>query len=162
MNEQIRAEEVLLVQDDEGAKRMPFAEALAMAQEQELDLIEVSGKQSPPIVKIADYGNYLYHLQKKEKKQKAGAKQTETKMLRFGFRTERHDLDRILERAREFLEERHMVKFAVRLRGREFTNKQYAADKLRKLIAELSDVAEVDQEVKAQGNQFIAVVRAKR
>lgn len=159
MNEQITASEVLLVDEEGGAEKMSAAQALAKAREQEMDLIEVSPKAVPPVVKIGDFGHYLYQLQKKEKKQKAHSKQSETKMLRFGFRTEKHDLERLVERAREFLAERHMVKFAVRLRGRELTNKDYAVQKLKTLIAELKDVAEVEQDVKAQGNQFIAVVR---
>lgn len=148
---------------DEGeAERLPTATALARAKEAELDLIEVSPKAVPPVVKIDDFGHYLYALQKKEKKQKAHSKQTEVKMLRFGFRTEKHDLERIAERAKEFLAERHLVKFNVRLRGRELTNKDYAVQKMKGLIKSLADVSEVEQDVKAQGNQFIAVIRPKQ
>ena len=161
MNEQITAPEVLLIGDDEGAERLTIAEALARAKEAEMDLIEVSPKAVPPVVKIGDFGHFLYQLQKKEKKQKSHSKQSETKMLRFGFRTEKHDLDRLVERAQEFLGERHMVKFAVRLRGRELTNKEYAIQKLKTLMRELADVAEVEQDIKSQGNQFIAVLRPK-
>lgn len=159
MNAQIVAPRVLLISDDGKAETLSAAGALARARAAELDLIEVSPKADPPVVKIGDFGNYLYQLRKKEKKQKAHAHQSETKMLRFGFRTEKHDLDRLLERAREFLGERHMVKFAVRLRGRELTNKDYAVKKLRALLQDLGDAAEVEQDIKAQGNQFIAVVR---
>lgn len=149
--------------DDAGQTRvMPTAQALALAQEAEQDLIEVSPKAVPPVVKIGDFGHYLYQLQKKEKKQKAHSKQTEVKMLRFGFRTEKHDLDRLADRAKEFLSERHLVKFAVRLRGRELSNKDFAAQKLKGLIASLMDVAEVEEQVKMQGNQFIAIVRPKK
>lgn len=104
----------------------------------------------------------MYQQKKKEQKQKAHNKQTEVKMLRFGFRTEQHDLDRLLERAREFLAERHLVKFVIRLRGRENTNKDYAKEKLTAVIEQLMDVAEIEQEVKPQGNQFVAIVRPKR
>lgn len=159
MNEQITVPQVLLISDDGAAEKLPTSEALARARAAELDLIEVSPKAEPPVVKIGDFGHYLYQLQKKEKKQKAHSKQSETKMLRFGFRTEKHDLDRLLDRAREFLAERHMVKFAVRLRGRELTNKDYAVQKLKALMEQLKDVAEVEQDVKSQGNQFIAVMR---
>jgi translation initiation factor IF-3 len=159
MNEQITVPEVLLVGEGGEAEKLTIAEALARAKEAETDLIEVSPKATPPVVKLGDFGHFLYQLQKKEKKQKAHSKQSETKMLRFGFRTEKHDLDRLVERAREFLAERHMVKFAVRLRGRELTNKDYAIQKLKGLMLALKDVAEVEQDVKAAGNQFIAVVR---
>ena len=159
VNEQIRVPEVLLISDDGQAERLQIADAIARAQAAELDLIEVSPKAVPPVVKIGEYGHYLYQLQKKEKKQKAHAHQTETKMLRFGFRTEKHDLDRLAERAREFLAERHMVKFAVRLRGRELTNKDYAIQKLRLLVTELKSESEVEQDIRMQGNQFVVVLR---
>lgn len=161
MNEQITTPQVLLIGDEGEAETMSIAEALTRAKALEMDLIEVSPKANPPVVKIGNFGHYLYQMQKKEKKQKAHSKQSETKMLRFGFRTEKHDLDRLVDRAREFLAERHMVKFSVRLRGRELTNKDYAIQKLKGLMASLTDVAEVEQEVKAQGNQFIAVLRPK-
>lgn len=159
MNAQIIAPIVLLVDDEGITEKLSLADALARAQAAESDLIEVSPKAQPPVVKIGDFGHFLYQLQKKDKKQKAHSKQSETKMLRFGFRTEKHDLDRLAERAREFMAERHMVKFAVRLRGRELTNKDYAVQKLRALMEQLKDVSEVEQDVKMQGNQFIAVVR---
>jgi translation initiation factor IF-3 len=159
MNEQITSPQVLLIGDAGEAETLTIAQALERAKTLEMDLIEVSPKAVPPVVKIGDFGHFLYQLQKKEKKQKAHSKQSETKMLRFGFRTEKHDLDRLLDRAREFLGERHMVKFAVRLRGRELTNKDYAIQKLKALMESLKDVAEVEQEIKSQGNQFIAVMR---
>ncbi len=161
MNAQIIAPQVLLINDEGGAETIPIAEAIARAQALEADLIEVSPKANPPVVKIGDFGHFLYQMQKKEKKQKSHSKQSETKMLRFGFRTEKHDLDRLLERAREFLAERHMVKFAVRLRGRELTNKDYAVQKLKNMIKDIADASEVEQDIKMQGNQFIAVVRPK-
>ena len=161
MNEKIRAPEVLLVMED-STETLPIEEALARARAQELDLIEVSPKAKPPVVKIGDFGQYLYQLKKKERKQRVHSKQTEVKTLRFGFRTERHDLERIMDRGREFLAERHLVKFVVRLRGREKTNKAYARNKLATLLAELSDCSEIEKEIALQGNQFIAVVRQKR
>jgi translation initiation factor IF-3 len=152
----------MLVSDEGKAETISVAAALLRARELELDLIEVSPKAVPPVVKIDDFGHYLYQMQKKEKKQKSHSKQTEVKMLRFGFRTEKHDLDRLTDRAKEFLAEHHLVKFAVRLRGRELTNKDFAVQKLKGLMKTLEDVAEVEQDVKSQGNQFIAVMRPKR
>jgi len=162
MNAQITTPEVLLIDDEGKAEKLPIAEALARAQAAELDLIEVSPKAVPPVVKIDDFGHFLYQVQKKEKKQKANSKQSETKILRCGFRPEKHDIGRLMDRAKEFFEERHMVKFAVRLRGRELTNKEFALNKLRQIIKDLADVAEVEQEIKPQGPQFTAVLRPKR
>lgn len=153
--------EVLLVSDEGETEKMSIEEAIARAQEAELDLIEVSPKAVPPVVKIADIGQYMYHLQKKEKKQKAHNKQTEVKTLRFGFRTEKHDLQRLADRAKEFMADRHLVKFVVRLRGRENTNKDYAKEKLKALVNDLADFSEVESEIKPQGNQFIVILRPK-
>lgn len=160
-NEQITNPEVLLVSDG-GAEKVSSEEALRRAREAEMDLIEIAAKANPPVVKIGNLGQFLYQVQKKERKARSGSKQTEVKMLRFGFRTDQHDLDRLIDRAREFLGERHLVKFVVRLRGRELSNKSYAAEKLKGVVAQLKEDAEVEQEMRPQGNSFIVVLRAKR
>ena len=148
--------------DGEAQEVLSKEDAIKRAKEQEMDLIEVSPNAKPPVCKILDRGSYLYQLKKKEKKQKAHSKQTEVKMIRFGFRTEKHDLDRLASRVREFVGERHLVKIAVRLRGREFTNMDYAKQKLHTFVQGLSDDVEVEQEMRKQGNQFIVIVRAKK
>lgn len=160
-NEEITAPEVLLVSET-GSEKIPTVEAIARARETGYDLIEIAAKANPPVVKIGDVGQYLYQQQKKERKQKSGSKQTEVKMLRFGFRTDQHDLDRLVDRSKEFLAERHLVKFVVRLRGRELSNKSFAGDKLKGVIAALQDVAEVEQDMRMQGNNFVVVLRAKK
>jgi translation initiation factor IF-3 len=162
MNEQIRVPEVLLVNDEGVTEKMTTVDALARAKEQGFDLIEVSPKAVPPVVKIGDYGSYLYRLKKKEKQQKAHSKQTEVKAIRFGFRTDTGDLDRQAARSREFLAERNMVKVGIVLRGRELSNKEYGIDKLKKFVESLTDVSEVDQPIKRQGNQYIVILRPKK
>lgn len=152
----------MLVADDGKTEVLSIEDALDRAKAAEQDLIEVSPKAVPPVVKIGNFGHFLYQLQKKEKKQKAHSKQTEVKMLRFGFRTDTHDIERLVERAKEFLADRDMVKFSVRLRGRELANKDYAAKKLKGVINSLLDHAEVEEEVKLNGNQYIAILRPKR
>ena len=161
INDQIRAKEVRLVSGDT-QEVLPTEEALERARAQDLDLIEVSPNAKPPVCKILDRGSYLYQLKKKEKKQKAHSKQTEVKMIRFGFRTEKHDLDRQADRVRKFLGERHLVKIAIQLRGREFTNQEYAKEKLHNFVQGLSDVADVEQEMRKQGNQYMVIVRPKK
>jgi translation initiation factor IF-3 len=161
-NEQIRVAEVLLVGDDGVTEKLSTVDALARARELGFDLIEVSPKAQPPVVKIGDYGSYLYRLKKKEKQQKSHSKQTEVKVIRFGFRTDVGDLDRLAERSREFLGERNMVKVSVALRGRELSNQQFAVDKLKKFVASLADASEIDQPVKKQGNQYIVILRPKK
>lgn len=162
MNEQITVPEVMLINEDGATEVIATSVALARAKALETDLIEVSPKAVPPVVKIGDFGHFLYQLQKKEKKQKAHSKQTEVKMLRFGFRTDTHDLNRLADRAREFLADRDLVKFTVRLRGRELANKDFAIAKLKDLIKGIMDVAELEQDVKRQGDQFFAILRPKQ
>lgn len=162
VNDQIRHPEVLLIADDGTAERMTSAAALERARAQESDLIEVSPKAIPPVVKIGDYGSYLYKLKKKEKQQKAHSKQTEVKVIRFGFRTDTGDLDRQAERSREFLAERHLVKVTIVLRGRELSNKEYGIQKLTKFVESLADAAEVEQPIKRQGNAYMVILKPKK
>ncbi len=162
VNEQIRAPEVLLVAEDGAAEKMTIADALARAKEQGFDLIEVSPKAVPPVVKLGEYGSYLYKLKKKEKLQKSHSKQTEVKAIRFGFRTDTGDLDRQAAHSREFLAERHMVKVTIVMRGRELTNKEYGISKLNKFVQSLTDVAEIDQPIKRQGNHFMVILRPRK
>lgn len=151
----------MLISDEGATEVLSIEVAIERAKAQELDLIEVSPKAVPPVVKIGEFGHYLYQLQKKEKRQRSHSKQVEVKMLRFGFRTDKHDLDRLTDRAREFFEERHLVKFSVRLRGREMANKDYAIQKLKGMVEKLVDVSDVEQEVKRQGDQFIVILKPK-
>ncbi|ALM10222.1 MAG TPA: translation initiation factor IF-3 [Candidatus Peribacter riflensis] len=160
INDEIRATQVLLVSDD-GAQERLFADVLQEARSQDLDVIEVSPKANPPVVKIGDFGQYLYQLRKKERKQRVHSKQTEVKMLRFGFRTDKHDIERLMERAKEFFQDRHLVKFVVRLRGRELGNKDYAKAKLLAIVEGLKDCADVEQDLKQQGPMFHVILRAK-
>lgn len=162
INDQISSALVLLVTEGQEPRKVTIEEALAEARAQELDLIEVSPKAVPPVVKIGEFGHYLYQLQKRERKQRSGSKQVEVKMLKFGFRTDKHDLERLVGRAKEFLAERDLVKFSVRLRGRELANKDYAIDKLKGVMAALTEVSEVEQEIKRQGDQFVAILRPKK
>lgn len=152
----------MLVLDDGQTEVLQTTAALERARAQELDLIEVAPKAKPPVVKIGEFGHFLYQIQKKERKQRSGSKQVEVKMLRFGFRTDKHDIERLSGRAREFLAERHLVKFVVRLRGREMANKEFALQKLRGVVSGLGDVSEVEQEMKRQGDSYFVILKPKR
>ena len=162
MNEQITVPQVMLVADDGSTEVLSSKDALERARAEGLDLIEVSPKAQPPVVKIGEFGHYLYQLQKKERKQRSHSKQVEVKMLRLGFRTDKHDIDRLISRAKEFFTERHLVKFSLRMRGRELANKDYARDKINGIVRSLEDSADVEQEVKRQGDTFIVILRPKR
>ena len=152
----------MLVADDGATRLMNTKAALDEARAQGVDLIEVSPKAVPPVVKLGEFGHFLYQLQKKERKQRSHSKQVEVKMLRLGYRTDQHDIDRLIGRAREFFEERHLVKFTMRLRGRELANKEYGIAKLKKIIVDLADAGDLEQEVKRQGDQFTFILKPKK
>lgn len=161
INQEIRAREVLLV-GEKGGEVLPTEQALTRAQAAELDLVEIVPTASPPVCKILDVGSYLYQMQKKQRKQRKSQKQSEVKVIRIGFRTDTHDLDRQATRGREFLAERHLVKVELIMRGREMTNQEYARQKLQKFVSGLLDAAEVEQAMRKQGNRYNVVLKPRK
>jgi translation initiation factor IF-3 len=144
------------------SERVTREEALARARDAELDLVELNPKSNPPVCKILDSGSHLYRLEKKERKQRRAVKQTSLKTVRIGFRTDQHDLDRQLGRAREFLAERRLVKVDLRMRGRELLNEEYAREKIAKFVEALMTVAEIEKELKKQGNRLSVTLKPKK
>jgi len=120
INERIRVREVRLI--DENGEQLgivPTVDALRLARERELDLVEVAGKSSPPVCKIMDYGKYKYQLSKKA--QEAKKKQTliQIKEMKLGLKIEEHDFQFKMKHLRGFLEEGHKLKIIIMFRGRE-------------------------------------------
>lgn len=161
INEEIRVPEVMIVTET-GKEVLPVAQAMERARAAGLDLVEVAPQAKPPVCKILDVGSYLYKLEKEERKQRRSQHHTEVKTIRIGFRTDTHDLDRQAERTREFLMERHLVKVDLVMRGREFTNQQFARDKLTRFIQTLLDVGEVEQTMKKQGDRYYVILKPKK
>jgi translation initiation factor IF-3 len=119
INNQIRASELRVIGDaGENLGVLPFKEALALAQERGLDLIEVSPGANPPVAKIADYGKYHYEQNKKAKKAKAGVKTSETKSIQVKVGTGDHDLELKAKTASKWLAEGHRIKVELYLAGR--------------------------------------------
>jgi translation initiation factor IF-3 len=119
INKQIRANEIREISSGgENLGVLSFKDAFAMAQKEGLDLIEISPNTNPPIVKIADYGKYLYEQNKKQKKAKAGAKPTETKAIQIKIGTGDNDLALKARKASEWLKEGHRIKVELFLSGR--------------------------------------------
>lgn len=125
----------------------PIEEALRISQEQGLDLVLITDKTTPPICKIIDYGKYRYQLEKKSRgqhKQKGG----ETKGIRFGFNTAKHDLELRAKQAAGFLNENNKVKIEVVLRGRERMRQDLAKEKIKEFIAMIPLETVVEQEAR--------------
>lgn len=140
INNQIRVPEVTVIgSEGEQLGNMPIAEALRLAKEKELDLVEVGPNVQPPIVKIMDYGKFIYQKERQEKKAGTKSKEHEQKTVRVGFKTGAHDLAFKAKQINEFLTEGHSVKIELTLRGRE---KGLAEMGRQKLIAFLQSITE--------------------
>lgn len=147
INNQIRANELRVISSTgENLGVLSFKDALAQAQKEGFDLIEVSPNVNPPIAKIMDYGKYQYEQNKKLKKIKAGAKKTETKSIQIKIGTGEGDLNLKARKASEWLKEGHRIKIELFLSGRsKFMDDQFLKermDRILKLITENYKVAE--------------------
>lgn len=139
---------------------MPTEEALRIAEEKGLDLVEVAPLAKPPVCKIMDYGNYLYGLKKKTKGQ-TKVKKTETKTIRLSIRTDKYDLEVKAKKAKKFLEERNLVKVALIFRGREMSHQDLGVEKMHFFHELLEDICTIEQEPKKQGYQMIMILNPK-
>ncbi len=154
--------EVRLVGDNVEQGIFPFRDALRMAEEQGLDLVEISGSAVPPVCRIIEYKKFLYDLKKKQKEIKAKAATVEMKEIRFGPNTDEHDLNFKLKHARKFLEEGHKVKAFVFFRGRTIVFKERGEILLLKFAQEIEDIAIVEQMPKLEGKRMIMYVIPKK
>jgi translation initiation factor IF-3 len=126
-------------------------DALKLANDRELDLVEIAPQAKPPVCKIIDYGKFVYEATKKEKEHKKAQIQQQLKELRFKAGTDTHDFDFKTRHAREFLEEGHKVKATVLFRGREIVHQQIGRDLLQRFVDALADISKVDQDMRTEG-----------
>ena len=130
-------------------------EALNMAREQGLDLVEISPDVRPPVCKIMDYGKYKYDQSKKQQKNRASSKTTEMKEIRLGrsIKIDKHDVQIRVDQARRFLMAGHKVQITQRFRGREMAHKELGIERLASICDDLSDVAKVEVAPRWMGRQ---------
>ncbi len=140
----------------------PIRDALRMAEEQGLDLVEITAQADPPVCRIIEYKKFLYDLKKKQKEIKAKAATVEMKEIRFGPNTDEHDLNFKLKHARKFIEEGHKVKAFVFFRGRTIVFKERGEILLLKFAQELEDIAIVEQMPKLEGKRMIMYLIPKK
>jgi len=157
INNRIRARELRII-DEEGKQLgvLPTQDALQLAREKNLDLVEVSPQLQPPIAKIMDYGKYMYRKERQEKKTKQ--KIQERKTVRVGFKTGAHDLDFKAKQVNEFLKEGHIVKVELTLRGREKALAHIGRQKLEQFLTKLENFS-VQEDIKRSPFGWIIVVR---
>jgi translation initiation factor IF-3 len=159
INDKIRAEQVRVIDSNgEQVGIQPLQQALSLATEQRLDLVEIAPQASPPVCKLIDYGKYKYQLQKKEAEAKKNQRDNAIKELKVRYRTDIGDLKTKLRHARSFLADGNRVKFSMRFRGREKAFVHLGKEKLEQIVGQLSDVANVyDRNLKGRGQVYITL-----
>lgn len=162
INREITAQQVRLVGDNiERPDVYSLAEALRMAQEQELDLVEISPKAEPPVCRIIDYQKFLYQQKKKAKEIKAKAVKVVVKEIRFGPQTDDHDYNFKLKHAENFLKEGAKVKAYVFFRGRQIVFKDQGEILLLRFTQDLEEWAKVEQMPKLEGKRMSIMLAPK-
>lgn len=157
VNRQIRVPQVRVIgPEGEQLGILSPDEARDIAGEHGLDLVEVAARANPPVCRIMDYGKYKYEQSKKESKTKAA--RVELKTITMRPKTDTHDLETKMKKARKFLDAGNRVKFVMRLRGREHAHKDLWYEKLRGILKGLSDVANVTQHPQDEGRTITAMV----
>lgn len=163
-NYQIRAPQVLVI--DENREKLGVfntTEAIAMAQDKGLDLVEIV--PSPPagglpIAKIMDLGKWLYEKEKAEKTKTKGIK-TEVKTMRVGLATEKHDMEVKAKKIDEFLKKKDKVMIELRLKGRQIIMKDLGKQKIRKFLEFIKEPFEPESEIKSQGRNLSIIIKKK-
>ena len=140
----------------------PLREALTMADEKELDLVEISPNADPPVCKIIDYSKFLYQQKKKQKEMKAKATKIVVKEIRFGPQTDEHDFQFKLRHAEKFLKEGAKVKAFVFFKGRSILFKEQGEILLLKLATALEDIGSVEQMPKLEGKRMTMFISPKK
>ena len=153
----IRVPQVRLVGDNVEVGVYTIQEALKMAQEQQLDLVEISPNADPPVCKIIDYNKFLYEKKKKEKEMKAKSKASEVKEIRFTPNTDDHDFDFKAKHAEKFLKEGNKVKAYVQFKGRAIQFKERGELLLLKFAERLNDSGVLEGMPKMEGKRMLAI-----
>ncbi len=162
INNQIRAKEVRLVGDNVTQGIYPIQQARRIAEEQELDLVEIAANAEPPVCRVLDYQKYLYQQKKKAKEMKANQTQIQVKEVRFGPQTDDHDYNFKLKHAIGFLEEGNKVKASVFFRGRSIMFKDQGELLLLRFASDLESYAIVEQMPTMEGKRMGMVFSPKK
>lgn len=163
INRRISAPQVRVISDSgEQLGIMPTRQALTIAEEAGLDLVEVAPTAAPPVCKIMDYGKFKYREQKKEAQARKHQAEQELKELRLRYITDKGDLEIKLKKARDFLLEGNKVKFTMRFRGREVMYQDLGLAKFATIIEKLSDVADVFERSPIGGRQIHIILDPKK
>ncbi len=162
INHRIRVPEVrVIVDEDSQAGVMPTHEALRLAEEKGLDLVEISPRAFPPVCRIMDYGKYKYEQAKKKQQARKHASTVEIKEIKFRPKTEGHDMDFKVKHVRRFLEGGNKVRLAVVFRGREITHPQTGMNVLNRVVEATADLSAVEVTPNMEGRRMIMIIAPK-
>ncbi|MDF2923272.1 MAG: translation initiation factor [Paenibacillaceae bacterium] len=162
INEEIRAKEVRLIgPDSEQLGIKPFREALQIAQDANLDLVNVAPTAKPPVCRIMDYGKFRYETQKKEKEARKNQKIVDLKEVRFSATIDEHDFQTKLRNVLKFIQDGDKVKCSVRFRGREITHSQIGQRVLERVATEAEAICIVERRPKLEGRSMIMILAPK-
>ncbi|MBE6443120.1 MAG: translation initiation factor IF-3 [Alphaproteobacteria bacterium] len=163
INEEIRVREVRLI-DETGENRgvVSIQEALQIADDAGLDLIEISPQATPPVCKVLDYGKYKYEMQKRKAEAKKNQKVVEIKELKLRPMIETHDYEVKIKQAKKFLSEGNKVKFTMRYKGREMSANNLGKEILDRIVEDLEGLIKVDQAPKLEGKQMMMIVSPEK
>ncbi|RAI43323.1 translation initiation factor IF-3 [Rhodoplanes roseus] len=159
VNDEIRVREVHLI-DKDGANRgnIPIAEALRLAQEAGLDLVEIAPNAAPPVCKLLDYGKFKYQEQKKAAEARKRQKIVEVKEVKFRPMIDDHDYEVKMRAMHRFFEEGDKVKVTLRFRGREMAHQELGFQLLNRVKEDTTKLAKVEQDPKMEGRQMVMVL----
>ncbi|MBP6458659.1 MAG: translation initiation factor IF-3 [Crocinitomicaceae bacterium] len=162
INDKITVKEVRLVLEGEEPKVMSTYDAIKLAEEQEMDLVEISPNAVPPVCKILDYRKFLYNQKRKQKELKAKQSKIVIKEIRFGPNTDEHDFQFKLVHAKKFLEEGSKVKAYVFFRGRTIVFKDRGEILLLRFAQEIGDLGVLESMPKLEGKRMIIMINPKK
>jgi translation initiation factor IF-3 len=163
INERIRFPKIRVI-DTDGAQLgiMPPHEALQLAEEKELDLVLLSDKADPPVCRIMDYGKYKFEQEKKAREARKKQHTADVKEVKMRYKIEAHDYNVRVKQAERFLRDGDKVKATVMFRGREIQHSDMAEELLKRMAADLEEVAEVQQAPKKEGRNMMMLLSPKK
>ncbi|MFZ5591573.1 MAG: translation initiation factor IF-3 [Bacillota bacterium] len=162
INEEIRVREVRVVDSDGNQLGiMPTREALRLAEERQLDLVEIAPQARPPVCKLMDFGKYKYEQNKREKEAKKKQKVINIKEIKLRPNIEDHDFQIKAKNAARFLKDGDKVKATIMFRGREIVHTQLGMQLLQRLAEELKDLCNVERQPKLEGKNMIMILSPK-
>jgi translation initiation factor IF-3 len=159
VNDGIRAREIRVIgADGEQLGIMTVPEALRIADENDLDLVEVAPNATPPVCRMMNYGKYLYEKQKRERESRKAQKQIEIKEVRLRPKTDEHDIQVVLSKIRKFAKEGAKIRVRIRFRGREIYHPEVAQQIMQRIAEDVSEVATIEARPTLDGRSMVMLL----